>query len=385
MRCAQKKPWRARSVIRWRVGRSGGWGRSTVCPSLRPLAAGNSVTRRMATAKSAWATIAKILRRCSPGSVRRGSSRPPVCSSARSRRGRRPAAVSGKEERRARADQGQAKVDLRAMWRAGGSTREHYRMMTHFRAHRAAVHVECYWKLKKERPSWSHRAQAGRHIAAKRRWSKQNGVVRPRHSSEIATAAAPPREPTCKYAPALVARRGKAARSAADDRSASVFPRPLHFGDRIRRDCLVSRTPPQSAWPNPPRGSKKAARSCGPWTTVLHSAHFRPSWSHFSIVGRLQTLTSMRSPASVCLGGAGRQCIEAVLPLASAICQHRSGPYQRRRSGCAKGRLAWRLRGPGGRGAGGGSVRRERSRRAPWRWPRPSLRPEPRSSPRQRQ
>jgi len=26
----------------------------------------------------------------------------------------------------------------------------------------------------------------------------------------------------------------------------------------------------------------------------------------------------MRSPASVCLGGAGRQCIEAVLPLASA-------------------------------------------------------------------
>ena len=44
--------------------------------------------------------------------------------------------------------------------------------------------------------------------------------------------------------------------------------------------------------------------------------------------------------ASVCLGGAGRQCIEAVLPLASAICQHRSGPYQRRRSGCAKGRLA---------------------------------------------
>ena len=30
---------------------------------------------------------------------------------------------------------------------------EHYRMMTHFRAHRAAVHVKCYPKLKKERPS----------------------------------------------------------------------------------------------------------------------------------------------------------------------------------------------------------------------------------------
>ncbi len=30
---------------------------------------------------------------------------------------------------------------------------EHYRMVTQFRAHRAAVHVECYRKLKKERPT----------------------------------------------------------------------------------------------------------------------------------------------------------------------------------------------------------------------------------------
>ena len=30
---------------------------------------------------------------------------------------------------------------------------EHYRMVTQFRAHRTAVHVECYRKLKRERPS----------------------------------------------------------------------------------------------------------------------------------------------------------------------------------------------------------------------------------------
>src|SRR5262249_21885502 len=41
------------------------------------------------------------------------------------------------------------------------------------------------------------------------------------------------------------------------------------------RDHRVSRTPPQSAWPNPGRGLKKAPRSCGPWTIVLHSEHFR--------------------------------------------------------------------------------------------------------------
>ena len=29
---------------------------------------------------------------------------------------------------------------------------EHYRMMTQLRAHRAVVHVECYRRLKKERP-----------------------------------------------------------------------------------------------------------------------------------------------------------------------------------------------------------------------------------------